>query len=392
MILSISLCVGVLVLVSPASCQTASGPVQDLVQRNVDFGARLYRAVASRSDGNVLLAPLTLSSALSALSGAAAGPTAQQLLQGLNLNGLDPQNIPELFQSLRDLVSEGGRVLDLKQGVAVFPAQTFQVSQAYTDLVQKLGGTVQTLNYAAPQEATDTINHWAQTQTAEQVWDLVTNLDPQTQLLLASAASYQTRFRPAFNASVTQGERFFVDKYHVVVPPMMMRADKYFLAYDRLLKVGVLKLPMADGAAMLVVLPDEDVDVTAVEEEVTGEKIRSWIRQLKKTKLEVQLPRFLLERSYSLSDVLQTLDITQVFQDAADLSGMGGAKSPTLTQVISKSVFTVDESGGASDDPASSFSSLPPRLTVNRPFLFIVYEPASGSVLLMGRVVDPTKK
>lgn len=65
--------------------------------------------------------------------------------------------------------------------------------------------------------------------------------------------------------------------------PMMFRADKYFLAYDRLLKVGVLKLPMADGTAMLVLLPDEDVDISTIEEEVTGEKIRAWIRQLKKT-------------------------------------------------------------------------------------------------------------
>ena len=65
--------------------------------------------------------------------------------------------------------------------------------------------------------------------------------------------------------------------------PMMFRADKYFLAYDRSLKVGVLKLPMADGTAMLVLLPDEDVDISTIEEEVTGEKIRAWIRQLKKT-------------------------------------------------------------------------------------------------------------
>lgn len=83
--------------------------------------------------------------------------------------------------------------------------------------------------------------------------------------------------------SFTQDERFYVDKYNVVMVPMMFRADKYFLAYDRSLKVGVLKLPMADGTAMLVLLPDEDVDITAVEEEVTAEKISAWIAQLKKT-------------------------------------------------------------------------------------------------------------
>lgn len=74
-----------------------------------------------------------------------------------------------------------------------------------------------------------------------------------------------------------------MDKYHVVMVPMMFRADKYFLAYDRSLRAGVLRLPMSDGTAMLVVLPDEDVDIVDVEEGVSGEKIRAWIRQLKKT-------------------------------------------------------------------------------------------------------------
>lgn len=74
-----------------------------------------------------------------------------------------------------------------------------------------------------------------------------------------------------------------MDKYHVAMVTMMFRADKYFLAYDRLVKAGVLKLPMSDGAAMLVVLPDEDVDISSVEEEVTAEKIQAWIKQLKKT-------------------------------------------------------------------------------------------------------------
>lgn len=90
-------------------------------------------------------------------------------------------------------------------------------------------------------------------------------------------------FSPSFNLSLTQDERFYVDRYHVVMVPMMFKADKYYLAYDRPLKVGVLKLPMADGAAMLVVMPDENVDVTTVEEGVTADKIQAWIRQLKKT-------------------------------------------------------------------------------------------------------------
>ncbi|XP_061785868.1 protein Z-dependent protease inhibitor [Nerophis lumbriciformis] len=385
----------VLSLLVPLRSQPAiDGPVQDLINKNSDFATRLYRALASRTDNNILLSTVSLSHGLSALLGATSGSSQDQLQQVLGLAGLDLQSFPELFQSMKTVLLGGG-ALNLKQGVALFPDLSIQVSTSYLDLVQtKYGETVKSLAYSTPQEAADTINNWLQQQTGDQVQDLVADLDPQTQLMLATAALYQGRLSQAFNASVTQDERFFVDKYHVVMVPMMFRADKYFLAYDRSLKVGVLKLPMVDGAAMLVVLPDENVDINAVEEEVTAEKIQSWIRQLKKTKLEVQLPRFLLDNSYSLRDVLQTLGMVQVFQDDADLSNMGAAEGTKLSQVFHKAVLSVNESGG-NDTPGGRspvFSTPPPRLTINRPFIFVVYHQTSGGVLLMGRLLDPTKK
>lgn len=382
-----------LLLLSSASSQILVGEVQDLNDlsyRNTDFSTRLYRAVARRTDDNVFLSTFTLCTAVSALRDATAGSTQEQLQQTLSQAGMDPQRVADLFQSLRTSISQGGGEF-LKQGMAVFPSQSFEMSASYVDLVQtKYGGKAQSLDYSTPLEAANTVNRWAQDQAGDLIQNLVTQLDPQTQLLLATAATHRVRFTLPFNASLTQDERFYVDKYHVVMVPMMFRSDKYFLAYDRQLQVGILKLPMAEGVAMLVILPDEGVDITDVEDKVTAEKVQAWIRQLKKTRLEVQLPRFLLERSYSLQDVLKIMNITQVFQDEADLSNMGGTRGPKLTQVVHKSVITVDETTTA---PVTEvvFSSPPPRLTINRPFLFVVYQEATSTLMSIGRVADPKK-
>uniref|UniRef100_A0A3P9HNC4 Serpin peptidase inhibitor, clade A (alpha-1 antiproteinase, antitrypsin), member 10a n=1 Tax=Oryzias latipes TaxID=8090 RepID=A0A3P9HNC4_ORYLA len=381
-----------LVLLGPASQETINPALVDLTNRNADFGTRMYRAIASRTDDNIFLSPFTLSTGLLVLLSATSGSTQEQLFQGLTLTGLDHQSLPDLFRTLRNVVLRRDAA-NLQQGAAIFPGENFQQSTAFQDLVQnKFGVKAQKLSYTLPRESEDAINRWAQEQTEGKIQELVPSLDPQTQLLLASVASYQTRFNPPFNSSVTLDERFFVDKYHVVMVPMMFRADKYFLAYDRSVKVGVLKLPMADGAAMLVVLPDEDVDITAVEDEVTSENIQAWIRQLKKTKLEVQLPRFTLESSYSLKNTLQTLNITQVFEDDADISNMGGAKGTKLTQVYHKSVISVDET---TDDGIqgrdAAFATPPPRLTINRPFIFIIFQQTTGSLLFMGRITNPLK-
>ncbi|KAM9356147.1 protein Z-dependent protease inhibitor-like [Pholidichthys leucotaenia] len=371
-------------LLSPASSQ-------DLTARNAYLGVKLYQSIAAGTDDNVLLSPFTMSTALLALLSAANGPTQEQLLQRLTLTGLDPTTIPDVFQVLKDQILTAESAL--RQGVGIFPGQGSYLSSAYGTLVQmKYGGIVQSLPYSSPYDAADTINRWAMDQTGDKVKDMVSIPNPQTQLLIAAATAYQTRFSPPFNSSSTQEVRFYVNNYRVVMVPMMFRADKYFLAYDASMKVGVLKLPMADGTAMLAVLPDEGMDITTVEEDVTAEKIWDWILKLKKTKLEVQFPRFQLERSYALKDVLQTLNISQVFQDDADLSKMGGAKGPKLTEVFHKSVISVDEtSSDSSGGGGATFTSPQPRLTFNRPFIIIVYHQSSSSLLLMARVNDPTQ-
>ena len=81
-------------LLSPVSSQTADPTIQDLANRNSDFAARLYHAVARRADDNVFLSPFTLTAGLMALLSATNGPTQDQLLQGLTLSGLDPQSLP----------------------------------------------------------------------------------------------------------------------------------------------------------------------------------------------------------------------------------------------------------------------------------------------------------
>lgn len=86
-----------------------------------------------------------------------------------------------------------------------------------------------------------------------------------------------------FNVTSTQEERFYVNKYKIVQVPMMLHSGKYYLAYDPTLKVGILKLPCEEGIAMLVLLPDEDVDYTYVDESMTGQVFRGWVEKLKKT-------------------------------------------------------------------------------------------------------------
>ncbi|XP_033824860.1 protein Z-dependent protease inhibitor-like [Periophthalmus magnuspinnatus] len=349
-------------------------PVQDLAHRWSDFGIRLFRSAASHSDQNLLLSPNGAGLSLSSVLERSAGSGREQLERALGLQGLQAA---DLVSRLRAAMAGGSL-----GGVAWFVAQGAEPDDAYRkNLEESFGADLRTVDFSSVQDSVDSIQRWVLEQTQDRVQIPSTGLDlgPDPQLVLASGLHIQARFSVPFNASQTLQERFFVDRYHTVMVSMMLTSGRFLLAYDRDLKTGVLRLGLDQGAAMLVLVPDEGVHVNTLEDELSAEKVQIWIQALKKTRLEVQLPRFALEQATPLKLNLKKLGVTQVFADNS------------LSQVLDSATLSVDETsvpGGV----ASSFKIPPPRLTVNRPFVFVVYHEATRTLQMIGRVVDPTQK
>lgn len=93
---------------------------------------------------------------------------------------------------------------------------------------------------------------------------------------------YQGAWDLPFDPNNTENGRFYVDKYNIVQVPMMFKDDTFYTTYDKELKVKVLRLPYVGGSAMIIVLPDADVDYTEVDEEITATRFTDWTQNLKK--------------------------------------------------------------------------------------------------------------
>ncbi|XP_035276210.1 serpin peptidase inhibitor, clade A (alpha-1 antiproteinase, antitrypsin), member 10a [Anguilla anguilla] len=375
--------------------QELSSDVTELALKNADFAMSLYREIASASDDNVFFSPLCVSSALAALSTGAQGATREKILQGLGVAPLEqdgqPERIPDLFHKLQEAVTKN-EALQFDQAAALFVRQQLEVETAFSDLIKKyFGADVNKVDFANAQASKTAINEYVKSKTGGKVMEVVGTVDPQTALMLISSVFFQGNWALPFSTSSSPEERFFINKYKIIQVPMMFNSDKYYLAYDPTVKMGALKLPYQGGVAMLVLLPDKDVDYTSVDEVLTGERFLGWIKRLKKTKLEVQLPRFSLEQSYALKAVLSDLGIYNV-SESADLSGVSKEPNLSLSEMIHKAKIEVKESGTATAETDLNTLSAPPRLIFNRPFLFVIYHEATNSPLFMGRVIDPTKK
>lgn len=85
-----------------------------------------------------------------------------------------------------------------------------------------------------------------------------------------------------FNPNYTENAPFYIDNYSVVQVPMMFKEDKFYIMEDVLLGAKVLKLPYREGASMLILLPNKNVDYTEIDDEITADRFLTWIKGLRK--------------------------------------------------------------------------------------------------------------
>ncbi|XP_017270161.1 serine protease inhibitor 2.1 [Kryptolebias marmoratus] len=373
--------------------------ISDLSYKNIDFAINLYRKIAGSSDKNIFFSPLSISRSFAALLMGAGGVTREEILKGLNLEQLDvddqPELIPGLFQLLHEDIVQNGS-LELDQSMALFIQQQFEVERTFLDRMKRFfHADIKTVDFADSEESISFINEYIKQKTRDKIPEMISTLDETTQLMLINSIFFQGAWEKPFNPNLTESSPFYIDNYNIVQVPMMFKEEtKFYTGEDAPLGARVLKLPYQEGVSMLVLLPNKGVDYTVIDEEINAEKFFSWVKQLYKTNLEVRMPKFKMERAYSLHNLLPDMGIASLFSSSVNLTGLSKDKGLVVSEVLHKAVIDVDETGttaAAATTVGIIPYSLPRMFIVNRPFFFFIYHEDTNSLLFMGRVIDPTK-
>nr|BAM36363.1 protein Z-dependent protease inhibitor [Oplegnathus fasciatus] len=375
-----------------------SATISDLSFKNMDFAMSLYRKISSYHDKNIFFSPLSISTSFAALLMASDGVTHEEILKGLNLEQLDradqPELIPRLFQLLNENITQNGS-LKLDQDMALFMRQQFGVEKIFEDQIKTFFDTdIKSVDFADTKGSISFINEYIRHKTEDRVTEMMSTLDPLTQLMLINTIFFQGAWEKPFNPNFTENAPFYIDNYRVVEVPMMFKEDKFYTMEDIPLGAKVLKLPYQEGVSMLILLPNRGMDYTVIDDEITAEKFLSWIKKLQKTKLDVNMPKFKMVQSYSLHNLLRDMGMTSVFSNSANLTKLSKDEGLKVSEVLHKAVIEVDESGttaAAATTIGITPYSLPRTFTVNRPFFFFIYHEDTNCLLFMGRVIDPTK-
>lgn len=252
------------------------------------------------------------------------------------------------------------------------------------------------VDYAkATDEARKTINTWVEDQTREKIKDIIGPgyLDSMTRLVLVNAIYFKGNWENRFDPANTRETDYTLPSGEKILVPMMRQEKKF--GYKAIPGAQLLEMPYADRRlSMIVILPAEPDGLSAVEETLTADNFDSWLSDMPEQQVAVFLPRFKIEwGAFDLKQPLQEMGMRNAFGSEADFSGMDGSKGLFIGFVMHKAFIEVNEEGTeAAAATAVGLKECVMKTTTFRadhPFLFLIRDNETGSILFIGRMLDP---
>ncbi|XP_051873004.1 protein Z-dependent protease inhibitor-like [Pristis pectinata] len=368
-----------------------------LTEKNSEFGFNLYRKIANLHEDNVFFSPNSISTTFAMLSLGAKGETRNNILQGLNIvnfaNSSNKYQLHRLFQWLHSNITSNKDLL-ISQGNSLFIQNDLELKQTFiNDLSHFYNADITPVNFQDTVNTKDIINQYIRNRTSGKINELLDSVDAGARLMFINYNLFKGKWKSPFDPNLTVDGIFYVNAYTRVKVPMMYKEGSFLLTYDNNHSCTVLKLPYKGSASMLVVMPT-DAGYQLLEDELSAELIGQWIEALRVKRIDLYFPRFKLDKSYKMEKKLRQLGMTRPFTNSADLSGISSSYLLKISEVIHKAVINVDEKGTEAAAVTGTFAlpySLPPVIKIDHPFLFMIHEDITKTLLFIGRVKDPTK-
>ncbi|XP_063998200.1 uncharacterized protein LOC135173188, partial [Pogoniulus pusillus] len=360
------------------------------------FACCFYKEISSQDNsGNVFFSPLSISTAFAMLTLGARSDTQAQILRVLSFNPreISENEIHEGYRELMQMVNRKNEGLQLNMGNVLFVLDKLKPQEDFlSDLRRFYEGEAYPMNFKRADQAQIKINDYVGQRTNGKIKDLISNLDPLTEILLISYIYFNAEWEKPFDPKYTKKNKFFVDGTKTVEVPMMYGMGMFKHGYDEQLSSTVVQMDYKGGASAFFVLPDRG-RMKKLERRLSCERMSRWSSLVSKRSANLYLPKFTLYGTYNLKDVLYRMGIMDVFTDKADLSGITGQPQHRVSQAIHKAVVKVDETGteaAAATGMEIVPMSVPATIVFNRPFLMVIT--MNQKILFMGKIVNPLKK
>lgn len=392
----------------PASLTTLSAPSgaeisrfqnSPLVTAINTFSVDFFQTLGTQSQDNLIASPLSAAMALSMTYNGASGSTAEAMAKTLHIQNLSLEELNQLYLILRKQLAQNNEVdLTLANGLWSKAGQTFSplFLQHNTDF---FGAEISELDFTTP-EAHQTINNWVKKQTQDKITELVKadDFSPLTLLVLVNAIYFKGLWHFPFKPENTQPQKFqHSDGSETNVSTMHLSEKLPYLQGDDFQAVALPYGKQNQNLQMYLFRPDDSVSLNDWIQQLDGTELNGWFQEFKETEGSLALPRFKSEFEIELKQVLSDLGMGIAFDsDQADFSAMlPEGKDAYISKVRQKAFIEVNEEGSEAAAATSVQVDLrampmePFNLQLDRPFMYLIREEVTGTILFMGSLENP---
>ena len=365
-----------------------------LVEGNTAFALKLYGELGS-AGGNLFFSPYSISSALGMTYAGARQNTATEMKEALHFR-VDQTLLHSSFKRLSHELAAGARTAGQKLNIANGLCLTgSDVSDDFKALLKD--------NYDAEffSGGLDKINSWVKEKTEGKIEKILDGLDRNSVCVILNAIYFKGVWESPFKKSDTHDAHFHVSEHRQVTVPFMYRKGGFQILTEQ--DFQAVSLPYrGNRLSMIVLLPRETIQLATLEKQLTWQNVRQWLARLDKTairEIKLYIPKFKLETGYDLIPFCRALGMKDAFQKwKADFSGMGWPKGELwISQIKHKAFVEVNEEGTeaaaatAVEMIATSLRDYP-VFRADHPFLLLIRDNQTGTILFMGRMADPDKE
>ncbi|MDD4859511.1 MAG: serpin family protein [Dehalococcoidales bacterium] len=377
-----------------------------LVDGNNAFAWQLYQALRT-TDGNLFYSPYSISEALAMTYAGARGTTEQQMAEALKYSLVQARlhpafNYLDLQLKQRGQGAKGKDEKGFRLNVvnAIWGQRDYKFLDQYLDvLAQNYGAGLRVLDFIKePEESRVVINKWVSDQTEQKIEDLIPQgvINELTRLVLTNAIYFNAAWQYPFKEAATTDDTFNLLNSSTVTVPLMKQSASF--KYVETASYQAVELPYDGQELSMVILLPKAGQFDTFEKSLTGAQVKDIIDKLVRQQVVLTMPKFEYESSFGLKKALTDLGMGVAFTEQADFAGMNGKRDLLIQDVIHKAYIGVDEEGteaaaatavivGTTSAPAQ-----PVEMKIDRPFVYLIRDIATGATIFTGRVLNPSAK
>jgi serine protease inhibitor len=359
------------------------------------FGFDFFKLInnSAATNQNVMVSPLSVALALGMTYNGSDGTTKAAMEQALDLNGMTVSEINIAYKGLIDKLASLDNNVVFNIANSIWYRNTFSVLPDFINTNKTyFYAQVTPLDFDLP-SAQDSINHWVADKTNNKIDKIVEGIDPLTVMFLINAIYFKGTWKYTFDKNSTALFPFTL-KDNTVKQVNMMSEKADFMVLSNEIFIAA-ELPYGTSQySMIVLVPYNNTD--DIISQLNDQNWKTWLSQFKLIKdFSVFLPKFKFDYEQELKDILAQMGMGIAFTDNANFSKINPEENLYISAVKHKTYIDVDEQGTEAAAVTSvvvgttSVGEQPTQLIANRPFLFVIKENSTNTILFIGKISDP---